>query len=400
MKKKFLFWDNPKDAMIFLVLFLMLIGCVNVFSASYVEAKVQFGNAYHYLFRYLIYAAAGLAAMFFVGYKMDYRSIFSQAKLISFLLFLSLVYVDVFSRSVKGAQRWIIIGPLSVQPSEFVKLGIIILGAAYLGQLMVRGKEPHLYKSGVNFAFLVTLAMAALVYKQPDMGTAAIILTLILVLYVVAGMPPWEVAAVFGISVVSVIAMVMAAPYRLNRVKIWLDPWVDAQGYGYQAVQSMVSIGSGGLFGMHLGMGTGKFYYLPESHTDFAFAIFCQEWGFIGALCLIAIFIRLSVLLYDIGKETRDRSGYLLVTGVNFLVVGQAIANMAMVCGLLPVIGVPLTFISYGGTSLVVSLIGIGLVISVYQHEKMDREQLNQPDPVPHFRPYSRVGSSERRWRS
>ena len=400
MTKKYQIWSNPRDTMIFLVLFLMFLGCVNVFSASYVDAGAELGNPYHYLTRYLLFGAAGLAAMWFLGFKTDYHQVCQHTKLISFGLFLSLLYVDVFARSVKGAQRWIIIGPLSVQPSEFVKLGIIILGASYLGRLMVKGKKPHLYKAGVNSAFLVTLAMAAMVYKQPDMGTAAIILTLILVLYVVAGMPWGEVFTVAGLSVVGIVFMVMRASYRLNRVKIWFDPWADAQGHGYQAVQSMVAIGSGGLFGTHFGMGTSKFYYLPEPHTDFAFAVFCQEWGFIGALFLIALFIRLSMCLYEIGKQTRDRSGYLLVTGVNFLIVGQAVANMAMVCGLLPVIGVPLTFISYGGTSLIVSLMAVGLVISVYLHERLSGQQPGQPDPVPRFQPSGRTVSRERRWRS
>ena len=130
-----------------------------------------------------------------------------------------------------------------------------------------------------------------------------------------------------------------------------------------------MALGSGGIFGEPFGMGTSKFFYLPEAHTDFAFAIFCQEWGFLGALFLMLVFLLMGLALCRIGQNTQDRKGFLLVSGVNFLVVGQAIANMAMVCGILPVIGVPLSFISYGGTSLIITLVGIGLVLSVYRME-------------------------------
>ncbi len=398
MNKKFLIWDNAKDAMLSLVLFLMLIGCVNVFSASFVEAESMFKSGYHYLFRYILFAVTGFFIMWYVGYKMDYHSFFRYKGLIYAGMFAALVYVDAFSRSVKGAQRWIILGPISFQPSEFVKLGVLIIGASYLGKLMEKGRKPHLYKMDVNQAFLGALLLAALVYKQPDMGTAAIILALMLVLYFVAGMPGKEMAAVLGLGLGAAALMIIREPYRFNRVKVWFDPWVDPQGAGYQTVQSLVSIGSGGLIGNPLGMGTGKFFYLPEAHTDFAFAIFCQEWGFLGALFLMVLFILLCASMYAIAKETRDRSGFLLVTGANFFLVGQAVANMAMVCGILPVIGVPLTFISYGGTSLWASLIAVGLVISVYRHE-LKTAQEQQPEPAPRFRPSPGYRVQERRWR-
>ena len=399
MDKKFLIWDNAKDAMIHLVLFLMLIGCVNVFSASFVAAEADNGNGYFYLLRYLFFAAVGLFGMWVIGYKFDYHYFFKHMKAIYALMFLSLAAVFVLGRAVKGAQRWIIIGSFSFQPSEFVKLGIILLGAAYLGQLMVKGKTPHLYKLGVNTAFVCSLVLAGMVYKQPDMGTAAIILALMLMLYVVAGMPVSEVVCVLGGGLVAAALLIMVAPYRFNRVKIWFDPWSDPQGIGYQTVQSMVSIGSGGLLGNTFGMGSGKFFYLPEAHTDFAFAIFCQEWGFLGALFLIAVFVLLGLSMYVIARDVQDRSGFLLVTGVNFLVVGQAVANMAMVCGILPVIGVPLSFISYGGTSLIASLASIGFVISVYRSEQRRKVQKQQPSaPVPHFHAGGSYLHRERRW--
>ena len=356
------------------------------------------GIGYHYLIRYIIWGALGLVCMLGIGKGMDYHTAFRWWKGIYAALLLMLVWVDVFSRSVKGAQRWIILGPISFQPSEFVKLGVILIGASYLGRLMEKGRKPHLYRTNVNLGFLLALILAALVYKQPDMGTAAIILSLMLVLYLVAGMPWKEVFVVGGLSLAAIVLMIVREPYRFNRVKVWFNPWLDPQGNGYQTVQSLVSIGSGGLFGNHFGLGSGKFFYLPEAHTDFAFAIFCQEWGFLGAMFLILLFVLLSASMYTIAKETRDRKGFLLVTGVNFFVVGQAFANMAMVCGLLPVIGVPLSFISYGGTSLIATLMSIGLVMSVYRQELLRRKKEQQADSLPPFRrPYGH-GQPERRW--
>ena len=289
--------------------------------------------------------------------------------------------VDVFGRTTKGAQRWLNLGFVSVQPSEFVKLAILILGAGYLGHLMDKGQKPHLHKTKVNMAFIEAGILTLMVAVQPDVGTAGIIMGLMIILYIIAGLPLKEVAFLGGAGLLVVVLAIAKAPYRLNRVLIWLNPWVDPQGNGYQAVQSFVSIGSGGWFGTSFGMGTGKFFFLPEAHTDFAFAIFCQEWGFFGALGLIALFILLAMAIYRIGQNTTDRAGFLLVTGVNFFVVGQAVANMAMVCGLLPVIGVPLSFISYGGTSLIVTLAAVGLVISVYRKEiqKSKEEELSKP---------------------
>jgi cell division protein FtsW len=369
MRKQFLLWDNPKDAMLTLVGILMLLGGVNIFSASFVVADAMFNNGYHYLFRYIMLGIVGLICMFIIGWKIDYHKFLAKKHWIFLGVFFLLLAVDVFGKATKGAQRWLMIGSFSFQPSEFVKLAVLILGAGYLGHLVDKGLRPHLFKSKVNLAFIEAVILTLMVAIQPDVGTAGIIMGLMIILYIIAGLPIKEVVILGGAGLVVVTGAIIKAPYRLNRVLIWLNPWADPQGNGYQAVQSFVSIGSGGWFGTAFGMGTGKFFFLPEAHTDFAFAIFCQEWGFFGAIGLMLLFLMLAAAIYRIGQQTTDKSGFLLVTGANFFVVGQAIANMAMVCGLLPVIGVPLSFISYGGTSLIATLAAIGLVISVYRSE-------------------------------
>ena len=200
------------------------------------------------------------------------------------------------------------------------------------------------------------------------MGTATIVFALMLGMYVLAGIPKKQILSLGGLGVL-ICALAMLAPYRRARIFLWLDPWKDAQGGGYQMTQSLMAIGSGGLTGLPWGQGSSKFFYLPEAHTDFAFAIFCQEWGYIGALFLIACFVIMAWAMVTIAVNTKDRRGYMLVAGATLFLIGQAAANMAMVTGLLPVIGVPLMFISYGGTSLIANMFTLGLIISVYRNE-------------------------------
>ena len=369
MRKRFLIWDNPKDAILVLTFLLMALGCINVFSASFVEAKDMLDNGYYYLYRYAIYGAGGLIAMGIIGWWIPYRYLLQYRQIWYGIFFIMLVCVDAFGVTNKGAQRWLYIGGQSIQPSEMVKLSIIILGAGSLGEYLKRGQPVSLFAKGMCVPFLQAAVFAGLVLVQPDMGTAAIIFALMIGLYIIAGLPRIQLLGLLGTAVVGVIVLIIVAPYRFARVKIWLDPWQDAGNTGYQVVQSLMSIGSGGLVGKPFGMGSGKFFYLPEAHTDFAFAIYCQEWGFIGAVLLIALFLILAAAIHQIALNAKNEKGFLLVTGINFLVVGQAVANMAMVCGILPVIGVPLSFISYGGTALIVNLAAIGIVIAVYRDE-------------------------------
>lgn len=384
MGKRIMFWDNARDALLSLVFFLLVLGAVNVFSASYVAAADMFGNGYHYLLRYGIFSLAGLLVMFGIEKKVDYHWLFKYDQIFCVLLTGILIAVDIFGRATKGAQRWVILGPISFQPSEFVKLAVILLGAHYLGQLMEQGKRPHLLRRDTGMAFWETAFLSFLVLIQPDMGTAAIIMTLMIILYILAGLPMKEFLSLLGVAFVGAAAAVIQAPYRLYRILFWIHPEQDPQGKGYQAIQSFNAIGSGRFFGEPFGMGTGKFFYLPEAHTDFAFANYCQEWGFVGAVFLILVFLLLGVVLYHIGQRTQDRKGFLLVSGVNFLVVGQAFANMAMVSGVLPIIGVPLSFISYGGTSLIMTMGAIGLVLSVYKDEhKKHRRSREKPAEKP-----------------
>lgn len=370
MNRKFLIWENPKQAILTLMLVLMCVGCINVFSASFVAAEDMFGNGFYYLFRYLIFGVTGFGLMLFVS-RMDYRILLNKKLVNAFFIVVAgmLILVDVIGVTNKGAARWLYLGPVSIQPSEFAKLAVIMFTARYLGRMMRYKQRISLISGDGVLAALQTVFYCLLVYKQPDLGTAAIIFALMMCIFIIAGINMRQVMAIVGTAVAGAVALTIAAPYRMDRIKVWFDPWLDPRGDGYQMVQSLMAIGSGSLTGTNWGQGTGKFFYLPEAHTDFAFAIFCQENGLIGAALLILVFVILGCAFFRIAARVKEERGFLLVSGVSFLVIGQAAANMAMVCGLFPVIGVPLVFISYGGTSMVVSMIAIGLALSVYNVE-------------------------------
>lgn len=363
-------WENPKDAIITLMVLLMGIGCINVFSASFVTAEAMTGNQYHFLIRYIGYAAAGLAVFWFTGFKLNYKRLMSPRfyMVIAVVTILLLAATLGIGTVVNGSRRWIYIGGFSLQASEIAKVSVILMAASYLGDRLQRGLKVSLLGYPSNQALLIALAFAGLIFLQPDMGTATIVFSLMLGMYFLAGIPMRQVTYI-GLIGIAIGALALMAPYRRARFALWLNPWKDAQGGGYQMAQSLTAIGSGGLTGLPWGQGSGKFFFLPEAHTDFAFAIFCQEWGYVGALFLIACFLILARALFCIAMNTKDRRGYLLVAGSTMFLIGQSAANMAMVTGVLPVIGVPLLFISYGGTSLLANMFALGLVVSVYRSE-------------------------------
>ena len=216
--------------------------------------------------------------------------------------------------------------------------------------------------------YWVIFFMAALVELEPDMGTACIVFGVPFLMAFLVGIPWKQVKVLFFTGIAGIIGLIVWQPYRLQRVLTTYDPWSDAQGVGYQAVQSMSTIGSGGLWGMGLGEGVSKYEYLPEAHTDFAFAIFAQEHGYLGVLLVIALFFMLAICCYYISARARDIYGQVLTIGIMLLVVGQAIGNLFMVSGTFPVVGVPLPFISYGGSSLLVTMASMGILLNICRH--------------------------------
>lgn len=379
--------ENPKNLIYFLVVLLMGIGSINVLSASFLDAQNMFDNSAYFFIRYIIYAVISFTAMYIVS-KMNYKYFLDDnfLKYGYFIVLGLLIAVDVVGITNKGAQRWLHLGPLSIQPSELAKIMVIMLSAKILGDTLQKGYHVSLISGRGVKGVAANMILCALVYAQPDLGTAAIIAALMLCVYIIAGIPSVQIVSIMGIALAGATFLTVFTPYRMQRIKVWFDPWLDEMGAGYQMVLSLLTIGSGGLFGTDWGQGSGKYLYLPEAHTDFAFAVFCQENGFIGAVGLMILFILLGMALFKIAVSAKDKRGFLLAAGISLLIVGQAVCNMAMVCGIFPVIGVPLVFISYGGTSMLISTVSIGLALSVYNQEQKERRMEAAGEQIPQDR--------------
>lgn len=349
------------EAVFGVMLVLLVLGTVNVFSSSFVDAELRFDDAYFFLRRHLISMTVGIVA-FFLGARLDYHRWRSWMPWVLALTFLALAAVFVVGPEVNGARRWLPLPVMQVQPAEGAKVVAIMLAAA----AMAAQARHKARVSPLNLQYACIVLMAVLVEKEPDMGTACVIAGVPIILYLVAArLSLRNVLILAGVLAVGVTFFVMAQPYRLERVRVLWDPWQDAQNIGYQTVQSLSTIGSGEFLGMGLGVGVSKYDYLPEAHTDFAFAIFCQENGYLGALFVVILYTALAVYGVRIAQKASDLYGQLLAFGIVVLIVGQAAVNMLMVGGVFPVVGVPLPFISYGGTSLIVTMFSVGILVSI-----------------------------------
>lgn len=386
-------WNNDAEPILVIMVVLLVLGTINVFSSSFVLATTDFENPYHFLRRHVMVMAMGLV-LFILFRKISYRrwrSLRGPLMLgIIALTFLSLVAVLVMGTEVNGARRWL----FGAQPAELAKLVGLMIAASTLSARIKRGQANSL-RNVFNWQYGIIAAMFALIELEPDMGTAAIVFGVPLIMAVVAGMSLAYVLGLGGIVLTLVGIMITLQPYRMARLKVWFDPWNDAQGMGYQTVQSLSTIGSGGFWGMGLGEGVSKYEYLPEAHTDFAFAIFCQEHGYMGAVMIFILLAMLVLFCVRVANRAPDEYGQMLATGIMVLIAGQAVANIMMVGGLLPVVGVPLPFISYGGSSLLISMIAMGMLLNIcdkgMQVEEKRRLELKPPADKETAKPHLRL---------
>jgi len=355
------------DFVIFLVTVLLLsIGIIMVFSSSAIRAGVEHNDAFHFLKRQLIWALIGLAGMFSVM-NIDYFRYkkWANVLLIINLLLLVLVLIPGVGIEIKGSRRWLGFGPMTLTPSEMMKISLIIFMAKSLSmnhdkvKFFFRGVVPHLG---------VLMLVCLLIMLQPDLGTTVAIAGTVFLMLVAAGARAGQLwgMALAGIGVVS--AAIAIAPYRMQRVIAFMDPWKYASTWGFQTIQSLYAIGSGGLFGMGLGRSRQKFFYLPEQHTDFIFAILGEELGFIGSALIVTLFLLFVWRGLKIALTTQDTFGSLLAVGITTGIVFQAIINMGVVTGSLPVTGITLPFISSGGSSLLFTLIGVGILLNLSRY--------------------------------
>lgn len=352
------------DALVLIVTGLLTaMGIVMVFSASSAVAYMQFHDAAYYLKRELLWAAVGVLALV-VGLRFDYAKLRPAAPWIFAIAIVLLVAVLIpkFGFIEGGARRWLSLGLFTFEPSEFAKLALVLFlaglfsarsdGAASFG----RAGFPALFAVGLCFA---------LVMREPDLGTASLYLLTTFVMLFVAGAPLMQLALEGAIAVPALLAFIYSSAYRRTRFLAFLHPWKDPQGTGYHIIQSLYALGSGGLFGLGLGQSRQKFGYLPAQHTDFIFSIIGEELGFVGAVAVLMLFLLFAYRGVRIAMRAEDRFGFYLAIGLTASITLQALVNIGVVTASWPVTGVPLPFISYGGTSLVITLFSVGLLASV-----------------------------------
>ena len=355
-----------------LVLLLTAIGLVILLSASfpsaYYEAKPSKHNPLYYFERQAVFAVLGTTVMFIVS-RFNYQRLRGAGKILLYisLFLLVIVLIPGIGQLRNGARRWIGLGVLTFQPSEIAKVAIV---AYFAGSISRKKEQMQTFRYGiVPYAFILVLT-AGLVGKEPHLSGALLILGAGAAMMLVGGINwRWVFSAIGAVGAMAYVVLFIVG-YNTSRVTYWLDPWADAGDKGYQLSQSLITIGSGGLWGLGLGKSRQKFLFLPEEHNDFIFAIVCEELGLIGACVIMLLFAALVLRGYWIALHTRDRFGALLVVGIITLIAMQVFLNIAVVTGMLPTTGIPLPFFSYGGTALCIQLAEMGIVLSVSRQMK------------------------------
>ena len=360
---------QPDKQLIGVTLALCFIGAVMVFSASAMTAQDKFGAGYIFLLRQFVYIVLGIAGMFAMM-NTDYRKL-RQPRVVFTgltLTFVLLVAVYFLDRS-HATHRWFRAGPFSFQPSEMAKLALIVFLAWFLESRRSQGKLGANDPWGTLAPALGTvLMMAALVVKEPDMGTAFMIVLIGMVMLYVAGLSYKYIGGALLAAIPTIYLLIVRVPYRLARFEAFLHPDRDPQGAGFQLLQSLIAVGSGGMTGVGLMESRQKLFFLPEAHTDFIYAIISEEFGFIGAVVVLTLFAIYGWRGFVTAMKAPDEFGKYLAMGITTMIVGQALINLSVVIGLMPTKGIPLPFISYGGSSLFGALVATGVLLNISQH--------------------------------
>lgn len=357
---------SPDFSILFTVLILLCIGIIMVFSSSSVRAYYNYNDSIYFLKRQIAWAVLGFIAMiFFMNY--DYWNIKKHEKTIVFLMFFLLIAVLIPGIGIKrnNARRWIGVGSLTAQPSELAKTGMIIYVSAALER---KQNQIRSFVKGV-IPFLIVLGLVCgLIVVEPHLSSAALIGMNTLIMLFIGGSDMKHLLSIAACGFIAVVILTFSKGYRMRRYLSFINPWADIQSKGFQVIQSLYALGSGGLLGVGLGRSRQKYFYLPEAQTDFIFAIIGEELGFIGAMIVILLFIFFIWRGYKTAITAPDLFGKFLAAGITSLISLQFLINIAVVTASMPVTGMPLPFISYGGSSLIITMSEVGILLNISKY--------------------------------
>lgn len=342
---------------------LISIGIVMIYSASAIYAYGKMGDSLYFLKRHLIYLAIGLAAMF-LTMSIDLNKIkkFSKPAILAAIILLVLVLIPQIGRQTAGARRWFRFGPVNFQPSEFAKIAMILYIADFVSR---KGAAVKNFIQGYIPAMVILAASVGLILLEPDLGTAITISIVAILMLFAGGVKVSHIMVSILASLPALYLLLFRVPYRRKRIMIFLNPWADKRGTGFQIIQSFIALGSGGLFGVGLGQSRQKLFYLPASHTDFIFSIIGEELGLIGTASIVILFFLFVWQGMKAAFKAPGTFARLLSFGIVSLIALEAIINISVTAGALPTKGLPLPFISYGGSGLIVHLAAVGLLLNV-----------------------------------
>jgi cell division protein FtsW len=346
--------------LVLVTLALVAFGLVMVYSATSAPAALERTDPMSYLKKQGVYALIGVVLMMSAS-RFDYRRLRLLAPALVLSALGGCLAVLVIGARINGARRWIELGPATFQPSELAKLALAVWAAAYLS----KRPAPRSLKELWRPIGLLLGVFCLLILAEPDLGTAISLVVILLAVLLISGTPVSTLAAGTSIAVALGLVAIWFEPYRRARLFSFIDPWKDPQGAGFQTVQALISLGSGGFLGAGLGHGVAKINYLPEAHTDMIFAVIGEELGLLGVTAVIAAYGAFAYAGLRVALACRDPFGKRLAAGIVGLICGQAVINLAAVLGLAPLTGIPLPFISYGGSSLVVGLLGVGILLNI-----------------------------------
>lgn len=342
---------------------LLGLGIVMVLNVSYFQAGMRYGDPYLFFRKHLVSVGFGLCVMLLVSrIRLELLERWAVVMLPLCMLALLLVLTPGIGVERGGARRWIALGGFSVQPSEFVKLGVVLFLARWISQ---RRDRMESFTNGIIPALVCVGICSALIMAQPDFGSTVIIGALALLMLYVGGARPLHIGGLVMLGVVGIVAAIQVAPYRMRRLLAFLDPFEHAQDGAWQLVQSLIAVGSGGVTGVGLGQSKQKMAFLPEAHTDFIFALVGEELGLIGALIVLTLFVVVAVRGFRVAARHPDSFASLLAFGLTAVLILSAVVNIGVVVGLLPTKGLPLPFLSYGGSALLVTMIEVGVLASL-----------------------------------